>query len=84
MGTFAETAIVGYRLSFVDQRKPTSVFFRFRFQSKQTGSLPFSVSSVLRFAEFRKHGGMETWRYGDMEIWRHGDMETRKHGDMKS
>jgi hypothetical protein len=26
MGTFAETAIVDYRLSFADQRKQTSVF----------------------------------------------------------
>jgi hypothetical protein len=31
MGTFDETAIVGYRLSFADQGKQTSIF-RFRLQ----------------------------------------------------
>jgi hypothetical protein len=39
MGTFAETAIVDYRLSFADQGKQTSVF---SFLLQQTnGSLPF-------------------------------------------
>jgi hypothetical protein len=31
MGTFAETAIVDYRLSFADQGKQTSVFFSILF-----------------------------------------------------
>jgi hypothetical protein len=42
MGTFAETAIVDYRLSFADQRKQTSVFF-FRLQ-QTNGSLQFPLS----------------------------------------
>ncbi len=66
MGTFAETAIVDYRLSFVDQGKQTSVSvcskqtevcrFRFPFVENER-KLPFSVSSVFRL---RKHGDMET------------------------
>jgi hypothetical protein len=39
MGTFAETAIVGYYLSFADRGKHTSIF-RFRFQQSNR-SLPF-------------------------------------------
>jgi hypothetical protein len=67
MGTFAETAIVNHRSSFA---KRTKVF---RFCLQQTnGSLlfPFFCSkqtevAVFRsfrfpFAEFRKHGNMET------------------------
>jgi hypothetical protein len=59
MGTFAETSIVDYRLSFADQGKQSSVFrfclhqqtevCRFRFpvaESKRKS--PFSVSSVFR------------------------------------
>jgi hypothetical protein len=39
MGTFAETAIVDFRLSFASQGKQTSVF---RFHLQQTNrSLPF-------------------------------------------
>jgi hypothetical protein len=42
MGTFAEKAIVDYRLSFGDQGKQTSVF---RFHLQQTNrSLPFPFS----------------------------------------
>jgi hypothetical protein len=42
MDTFAETAIVDYRLSFADQGKQTSVFL---FYLQQTnGSLPFLLS----------------------------------------
>jgi hypothetical protein len=42
MGTFAETAIVKYRLLFADQEKQTSVF---RFSLQQTNrSLPFLFS----------------------------------------
>jgi hypothetical protein len=42
MGTFAETAIVDYRLLFADQGKQTFVF---RFHLQQTkGSLPFPFS----------------------------------------
>jgi hypothetical protein len=45
MGTFAETAIVNYRLLFADKRKQNSVF-HFRLQ-QTNGSLSFlfSVSS---------------------------------------
>jgi hypothetical protein len=42
MGTFAETTIVSYRLSFADQGKQTSVF-RFRLQ-QTNGSLLFLFS----------------------------------------
>jgi hypothetical protein len=42
MGTFVETAIVDYHLSFADQGKQTSVF-RFRWQ-QTNGSLPFPFS----------------------------------------
>ncbi len=89
MVTFAEIAIVDYRLSFADQGKQTFVF---RFLMQQTNGslsfsfaenkwkLPFSVSSVLRWRNSRKRGGkdMETWRHGDgdMETWRHVDIET--------
>jgi hypothetical protein len=50
MGTFAETAIVDYSLSFADQRKQTSVF-NFRLQQTE-GNLrfpyvPFSVYRIL-------------------------------------
>jgi hypothetical protein len=65
MGTFAETAIIDYRLTLVDQGKQTS-FSCFHLQ-QTSGSLmfpfsvgankwklPFSVSGLL------KHGDMET------------------------
>jgi hypothetical protein len=42
MGTFAETAIVDYCLSFANRGKQTSVF-RFRLQ-QTNGSLPFLFS----------------------------------------
>jgi hypothetical protein len=57
MGTFVETAIVDYDLSFADLGKQTSVF-RFRLQQTKGSlpflfaankwKLPFSVSSVIR------------------------------------
>jgi hypothetical protein len=40
MGTFPETVIVAYHLSFAGQGKQTFVF---RFQSQQTNGLPFSL-----------------------------------------
>jgi hypothetical protein len=43
MGTFAETAIVNFRLSFADQGKQTSVFC-FRLQQTSGTNLPFSFS----------------------------------------
>jgi hypothetical protein len=58
MGTFAETAIVDYRLSFADQGKQTSVF-RFAASNKRkyavsvfrlqetNGSVPFSICLYL-------------------------------------
>jgi hypothetical protein len=57
MGTYAETAIVDYRLSFADQEKQTFVSIcskqievcRFRFPfAENRRKLPFSVSSVFR------------------------------------
>jgi hypothetical protein len=49
MGTFSETAIVDYRLSFADQRKQTTVF---RFRLRQTkGSLPFTLSVFRKQTE---------------------------------
>jgi hypothetical protein len=82
MGTFAETAIVDYRLSFADQGKQTSVSvcskqtevcrFRFPFVENKR-KLPFSVSSDFRL---RKYGDMETWSWShrNMDKWGHGDM----------
>jgi hypothetical protein len=62
MGTFAETAIAKYCLSFADKGKQTSVFC---FHLQQTdGSLQFSICSkqthvavfrLVPFVEFRKH-----------------------------
>jgi hypothetical protein len=43
MGTFAERAIVDYRLSFADQGEQTSVFKRFCLQ-QINGSFPFPFS----------------------------------------
>ncbi len=78
MGTFAETAIVYYRLSFANQGKQISVFC-FRLQ-QANGSLPFlfaatiSVSSIFRL---RNSENMKTW------TWRHGDMDMR-HVEMET
>ncbi len=78
MGTFDETAIVGYHLSFADKGKQTPVFcfclkqtngslpFPFPFAENKR-KLPFSISPVFRL---RKHREMETWRNGNMETWR--------------
>jgi hypothetical protein len=81
MGTFAETAIVDYRLSFADQGKQTS-FFRFLFSN---GSLPIPfffcnkqtevaifVSSVFRL---RNSGNTDN---GDMES-SNGKRKTEDH-----
>ncbi len=79
MGTFVNTTIVNYCLSFHDQQ--TSVF-RFSankqqfvisiFRSKQT-EVAFSLSSVFRLRNSRNMK-MKTWR---METWKH-QMENRK------
>jgi hypothetical protein len=86
MGSFAETSIIDYHLSFGDQGKQTFVF-PFPFTARQNGSLPFLFSvcrkqmgvAVFRkfcipFVKFQKNGDM------DMESWRHWpgdiDMET--------
>jgi hypothetical protein len=77
-GTFAETAIIGYCLSFAHQRKHMSVF-RFRLQQQQKSLLfpflfeenkwmfLFSISSVYCLWNSVK---LQTW------TWRNGDMET--------
>jgi hypothetical protein len=54
MGTFAETAIVNYHLSFADQGNQTSVF-RFRLQqTNESFPFPFSVNSKkMKVAVFR-------------------------------
>jgi hypothetical protein len=91
MGTFAETAISDYCLSFVDQGKQTSVFnyfcskqmedcrFRFPF-AENNGSCHFPL------VPFSVHGNMETWawRHGDMGTWRHGYTDTRILGDTET
>jgi hypothetical protein len=91
MGTFAETSIVDYHLSFAGTKENKLLFsvsvcskqtevchFRFPFaENKQ--KLPFSVSSaVCGIPETRRHGGrdIEAWRYGN------GVMETWRNGDM--
>ncbi len=94
MDTFAETAVVIYRLSFAEQWKRTSVF---RFCLQQTNAevycfrclfevnkrkLPFSISSGFRL---RNPGTMETaetwrWRHGNIETWKHREMEAWRHG----
>jgi hypothetical protein len=85
MGTFAETAIVDYRLSCADQGKQTSNFC-FRLQQRK---LSCHFLFVL-LAVFRKHGDidMEIWRhingYIEMETWKHVEMETLRHGDMET
>jgi hypothetical protein len=66
MGTLAETAIVYYRLSFGNLGQQTFVS-PFRLQQKETKEafrfcFTFPISSHFSFAEFRKHGNMETWR----------------------
>jgi hypothetical protein len=74
MDTFAETAIVDYRLSFVDLVKQTSDF---RFRLRQTkGSLaflffhlqklPFSVSSVLVCS--RMSTELDFWNCAEVRI----------------
>jgi hypothetical protein len=89
MGTFAETAIVNYRLSFTNQGKQTSLF---RFSLQQTnGRLPllfsvcrkqkevaFSVSSVFRFWN---SGNVETWNMG---TWSHGDGDIKRKTEIGS
>jgi hypothetical protein len=64
MITFAETAIVYYRLSFADQGKQISVcskqtgVYRFRFLfATNKRRLSFSVSSIFRL---QNPGNMET------------------------
>jgi predicted acetyltransferase len=76
MGTFAETAIIDYHLSFADQGKQTSVL-NFSFQqlyrrlsfpfAANKWKLPFFVSSVFHL---QNSGNMET------STWRHGGIET--------
>jgi hypothetical protein len=69
MSTFAETAIVNYRLSFAEQVKQMSIFC---FRLLQTnGSLPFPFAEnkqKLSFSlvPFSVCGIPETWRHGDM------------------
>ncbi len=90
MGTFAETAIVDYVLSFTNQEEQMSIF-RFRLQ-QTNGSLPFPLC-VCKKTNGRCHfplvpfsGNVETWtlRHRDMETLGHGDMETLRHGDMET
>jgi hypothetical protein len=80
MGTFAETAVVDYRLSFADQGKRTSVF---RYCLQQTnGGCHFTIVqfSICRIPETLRHGDMELgyidMRHGNMDKWRHGDVVT--------
>jgi hypothetical protein len=79
MGTFAETAIINYCLSFADQGKQTS-FFPFLFTANK-GKFAVSIFHLKRtkgscqflLLPFYVCGISETWRHGDgeMETWRH-------------
>jgi hypothetical protein len=67
MGTFAETAIVDYHLSFAERK--TNFRFPFPF-AENKWKLPFPL---VPLAEYWEHGDME-----DMETYmRHGDMELK-------
>jgi hypothetical protein len=81
MGKFAETEIIGYRLSFADQGKQTSIF-SFRLQ-QINGSLPFPFSAC-GIPKTWRHGDveMETWKHGNIDM-RHGNMEKWRYGDME-
>jgi hypothetical protein len=82
----AEPAIVDYRLSTKENKRPSSIFrlqqtnrvccFHFPF-TENKWKLPFSVCGL---PEMWGHGlgNMETWRHGDMKKWRwsHRNMET--------
>jgi hypothetical protein len=77
MGTFAETAIVDYRLSFADQGKQMSVFI---FNWQQTNGFAVSVfclqktNGIFRFplVLLSVCGILKMWRHGheDMDTWR--------------
>jgi hypothetical protein len=94
VGTLAETAIVDYRLSFVDQENklPSSVLvfrkqrevgrFSFPFAANKR-LLLFSVSSAFRLQNCGDME-MEALRHGDIETLRHGVMETWRNGDIKT
>jgi hypothetical protein len=77
MGTFAETALVDYRLSFADQGTKTFVF-RFRLQETNE-SLPFQFSvyrKQMKVAVFRLRNSVNRVHgHGDMDTWRHGDID---------
>jgi hypothetical protein len=86
MGTFAETAIVDYRLSFANQGKQ-NLYFPLLFAAnkwklgvsivclRKNGSC--HISLVLFCLRKQGHMDMETWRWrpGNMETWRNGDMD---------
>jgi hypothetical protein len=86
MGTFAETAIVDYTISFADQGKK-NICFQF---PSAANKWKFAISVFLLLKTngschfllfpFSVCGIPETWRHGhgDMEAWRwrHGNMET--------
>jgi hypothetical protein len=75
MGTFSETAIVDYCLSFADHQKQTYVCHfrlqqtkevcRFRFPfAENKRKLPFSI---FRIPETCGHGDTGTWGHGDIK-----------------
>jgi hypothetical protein len=79
---FAETAIVDYRLQFVDEGKPTSVFCFCLQQRNGSLQFPFSVCRKQKevvFSIISVCKNLETWRWrqGNMQKWRngHGDIE---------
>jgi hypothetical protein len=93
MGTFSETAISNYRLSFsvlvsVFSKQTKFCHFRFLFAANK-GKLPFCVSSdaICGIPETWRHGDMETWIYKDidmsMETWKHRH-ETWRHENMET
>jgi hypothetical protein len=93
MGTFAETAIVDYRLSFVYQGKQMSVFpFSFAsdkrkfavsvFRLQKTNEVAIFFQFRFLFVEFRKCEDVDM--EGDMKTLRHGDMESWRQEDKKT
>jgi hypothetical protein len=82
-GTFAETAINDYRLSFDDQGK-TSFRFPFAFAANKRKFSVENTRKLLSILRLRKQGDMDKWKHGDidMETLKHGEIETWRHGDM--
>ncbi len=70
-GTFVETAIVDYHVSFADQGEQSSVFnFRLQ-QTNRNIPFPFSVAAVKWKLPFAINSDI----YYITTSWKHGDMD---------